>query len=510
MSLAAVRYVWRLSEERRVVRACRSAGRRVLIAGAGEGGEQIVRALRAHPEHGRRPIGFLDDDPRKRHLVLHGVKVLGRLDDLRKVTAFNEPEELLIAMPSAPPDLVARLSDDAEKLGLHVTVLPSALELVGRSTKLQVEDIREVTIIDLIGRDEVDRDLIDVSTYVVAQTVLVTGAGGSIGTELCRQLQKLNPRQILLFDHDETNLHDLQLELKGHALLDTPEIILGDVRDRGRLEAVFDAHRPDIVFHVAAHKHLPLLEMHPGEGVKTNVLGTLNVARVAALHGCTHMINISTDKAAEPTSILGATKRVAELVVQRTATEFPDTQFTSVRFGNVLGSRGSVIPTFERQIAAGGPVTITHPDVTRYFMTIPEAAQLVIHAGALGQRGSVFVLDMGEPVKIVDLAKKLIWLGGHDDDIQISYTGLRPGEKMHEDLFFEDELGRAAVRVNEKILECAPGEINDKFDVLLEELIDAALLEDPVRVKEILAEVIPQYQAPTGRAYLGDIYPDGL
>ena len=509
IAMGGVRYLWRAREEWRRERAA-IGGRAVIVAGAGEAGEQIVRSLRAHPENGRRPMAFLDDDARKRNFEFLGVRLLGRLDELAEVAARTQAEELLIAIPSADGELVNRLTERAESLGLAVAVLPSSLELVGQGGQVDVQDIRKVSIVDLLGREPIDRHLVDVAGYVLGRRVLVTGAGGSIGTELCRQLQRLNPRQILLFDHDESNLHGLQLELRGRALLDTPELVIGDVRDRARLDDVFRRYRPEVVFHVAAHKHLPLLEMHPCEAVKTNVVGTLNVALAAGNAGCTHFINVSTDKAAEPSSVLGATKRVAELLCQNLRDDVESTVYTSVRFGNVLGSRGSIVPVFERQIAAGGPVTITHPEATRYFMTVPEAAQLVIHAGALAKGGEIFVLDMGEPVRILDLANRMLDLAGCRGTVRISYTGLRPGEKLHERLFFDDELERSDERVEDRIWQCSPGPLPPGFEHQLRTLCDHAFAEDEVGVLGSLSAIVPGYRRSDEAPLLGDLYPDGL
>lgn len=508
IAMGAVRFVSRVRDEGRRDRAG-STGRAVIVAGAGDAGERIVWELRAHPESGRRPVALLDDDPQKRNLEFGGVRVLGRLTDLAEVASSTGAEEVLIAIPSADGPLVASLTDQAHRSGLKTTVLPGSLELLGLDHAVGVGDIRNVSIVDLLGRKAIDRQLTNVADYVLGRRVLVTGAGGSIGGELCRQLQRLNPHCILLFDHDESNLHGLQLELKGRALLDVPELIIGDVRDLGRLQSVMGRWRPDVVFHVAAHKHLPLLELHACEAVKTNVLGTLNVARTAAVNGAGYFINVSTDKAAEPTSVLGATKRIAELSCQHLGAEFPDTVFTSVRFGNVLGSRGSVVPLFERQIERGGPVTITHPEATRYFMTIQEAAQLVVHAGGVAKGGEVFILDMGEPVRVLDLARRMIDLAGATGRIGVTYTGLRPGEKLHEELFFADELHRTSARVDDRMWVCTPGDLSDRFAEDLASLGKLASADDDMSIGEALARIVPTYQRAK-MPFLGDLYPDGL
>ena len=430
--MSATRYVWRLALERR--RRPLTAVGRTLVFGAGEGGVQVVTAMLRDPESPLLPVGLLDDDPRKRNLRLLGVPVLGGRQQLAVAAAAKDADTLLIAVPTAGHELITEISDLAFAAGLHVMVLPPVGELFG--SRAGVDDIRSLTEEDLLGRHAVETDMDAIAGYLSGRRVLVTGAGGSIGSELCRQIWRFAPSELVMLDRNENALHAVQLSLEGRALLESRNIVLADIRDRASVDAVFAAHRPEVVFHAAALKHLTLLERHPAEAVKTNVQGTLNVLQSAAANKVERFVNISTDKAADPISVLGYTKRIAERLTADVASQVDGT-FLSVRFGNVLGSDGSVLFTFRAQIAAGGPVTVTDPDVTRYFMTVSEAVQLVIHAAAIGGDGEVLVLDMGEPVRIADLARRMIAQAARP--IKISFTGLRPGEKRHEHLLGRGE-----------------------------------------------------------------------
>jgi FlaA1/EpsC-like NDP-sugar epimerase len=405
-------------------------GAPTLVFGAGEAGDELVRSMLNHPDSPYVPVGLLDDDPAKRHVRLRGVRMLGGRDSMAAAVACTAAEVLVIAVPSAGSALVRDLSQRATAAGLTVKVLPGLSELLNR--RIGIRDVRDVNIADLLGRRQIDTNVDEIAGYLTGRRVLVTGAGGSIGSELCRQIAGYGPAELMMLDRDESALHAVVLSMHGQAWLDRPEVILADIRDADALGELFLERRPEVVFHAAALKHLNMLEQYPAEGWKTNVLGTRNVLEAALGASVTHFINVSTDKAADPISVLGRTKRMAE---QLTATyaERSAGRFLSVRFGNVLGSRGSVLDTFTAQIARGGPLTVTHPDVTRYFMTIPEAVQLVIQAGAIGQGGEVLVLDMGAPVRITDVASSLIAMA--DRPINILFTGLRPGEKLHEDLF---------------------------------------------------------------------------
>ncbi|MDQ1711629.1 MAG: hypothetical protein QOE45_1079 [Frankiaceae bacterium] len=436
--MAGVRYAVRLVRERR--RRPVDTTERLLVFGAGDGGVQVITSLLRDPASVYLPVGLLDDDPAKRQLRICGVPVLGDRTRLEHVAERVEATTLLIAVPSADSAVIAGLTESAEAAGLAVKVLPPVSELVGGL--VTGHDIRDVSEADLLGRHQVETDVDSVAAYLTGRRVLVTGAGGSIGSELCRQIHRFSPAELVMLDRDETMLHDVQLSIDGRALLDSPDVVLADIRDAEAIDRVFARHRPDVVFHAAALKHLPMLERHPDESLKSNVLGTLNVLRAAQRYGVERFVNISTDKAANPSSVLGYTKRVAERLTAYVAAETGG-DFLSVRFGNVLGSRGSVLPTFRAQVEAGGPITVTHKDVTRYFMTVEEAVQLVVQAGAIGRPGEALVLDMGEPVRINDVARRLAARATRP--VKIAYTGLRPGEKLHEELLGTGELDRRPI-----------------------------------------------------------------
>ncbi|MBD3947181.1 polysaccharide biosynthesis protein [Nocardioides ganghwensis] len=407
-----------------------AAGQRTLVVGAGASGARLVHSMRSHPESGLVPVGFLDDDPWMRKRRHFGVPVLGTVADLERVVLVTGATTVVVAIPSASKELIRTVVDRCTDLGITAKVLPSFAETF--ASKADVRDVRDVDMRDLLGRAAIQTDLASIAGYVTGKRVLVTGAGGSIGSELCRQLHRFGPAELIMLDRDESALHGVQLSIHGRALLDSPDVVLNDIRDEVALRRVFEDRRPEVVFHAAALKHLPMLEQYPHEAMKTNVLGTANVLEAAAAVGVTTFVNISTDKAADPTSVLGYSKRAAERLTADMARR-AEGAYLSVRFGNVLGSRGSVLHTFTAQIEAGGPVTVVHPEVTRYFMTVEEAVQLVIQAGAIGEDGEVMILDMGQPVKIVDMAQQLIAMSGKS--VEIVYTGLRDGEKLHEELF---------------------------------------------------------------------------
>jgi len=430
----AARSMWRLRSER----ARRPQGdhlQRLLVVGAGEGAEQVLRTLRASADSSYEPVAMLDDDPAKRSLRLNGVRVEGKVDDLAAIAAKHNADAVLIAIPSVDSAFIRRVSALAHDAKLKTLVLPTVDQLLGGVAE---GDIRPVNEADLLGRHPADIDPAAVAEYITGKRVLVTGAGGSIGSELCRQLARFEPAKLFMLDRDESGLHGTQLSIEGRAMLDDEGLLLADIRDAARIDELFAKVQPEVVFHAAALKHLPLLEMHPDEGWKTNVCGTLNVLNAARAHGTTRFVNISTDKAANPTSVLGYTKRITERLTAHASQQGP-TECVSVRFGNVLGSNGSVLKAFEKQAAQGLPITVTHPDVTRYFMTIEEASRLVIYAGAIGDPGEILILDMGEPVKIMDVAER--FAAQHDPPLEIVFTGLRPNEKLHEDLISSFELG---------------------------------------------------------------------
>ncbi|GAA4706386.1 nucleoside-diphosphate sugar epimerase/dehydratase [Nocardioides conyzicola] len=407
-------------------------GSRVLIVGAGEGGYDLIRSMLHDPERHWQPVGFLDDDPQKRHRRIRGVPVLGTTKQLAEVVQKMDADTVVIAIPSAHAAFIRDVSERAAAAGVDVKVLPPTAGLL---SEVGIRDIRDINLTDVLGRHQLDTDLASIAHYLEGRRVLVTGAGGSIGSVLVQQIHAFNPARLYLLDRDESALHAVQLALSGRALLDSDDVILCDIRDEAAVLDVFRSTRPDVVFHAAALKHLPMLQRYPAEAVKTNIRGTANVLEAARAVGVERFVNISTDKAADPSSVLGYSKRIAEMLTAGYA-DGPGV-FLSVRFGNVLGSRGSVLTSFAKQIHEGGPVTVTHPDVTRYFMTIEEACQLVVQAAAIGSAGEALVLDMGEPVRILDVANQLIRQDG--GKAKIEFTGLRPGEKMHEDLFGEGE-----------------------------------------------------------------------
>lgn len=435
-SMLALRFVLRAWRQSHV--GVRQGGRRVIVFGAGEAGRQLLRAMGRTSDAGLAAVAILDDDPQKARLRVEGVRVRGTREALGAVAAQTGADTLVIALPSADAALIRDLRARADGAGLDVLVLPPISEILGGRPTMT--DLRDIDLTDLLGRRPVSLDTRAIAEHIAGRTVLVTGAGGSIGSELCRQLARFGPGSLHLLDRDESGLQATQLSLTGSGLLDSDEIILADIRDLGSLRAAFVKASPDIVFHAAALKHLPLLEAHPLEAWKSNVLGTLNVLRAAAEVDVKTFVNISTDKAADPICVLGYSKRVAERITAGFARHARG-RYVSVRFGNVLGSRGSVVHAFTAQIERGGPVTVTHPDVERYFMLIPEACQLVLEAAAIGGDGEVLVLDMGEQVKIVDVATTLIQMSGRPG-IDIIYSGLRAGEKLGEDLFGPYEFHR--------------------------------------------------------------------
>ena len=411
-----------------------------LIVGAGAAGTLLVRQMLMHPAMRMDPIAFVDDDPDKLRKDVYGVRILGAIKDIERIVDTMGITKVVIAMPSLPIKKLNEVYDVARKTGAECVILPNIDDVM--SGNLHVQQLRNVEIEDLLGRDPVHLDQTMIEKQLRGKKILVTGAGGSIGSEICRQVAKFKPKEIVILGHGENSIYQLNMELVGkYSQHFTITPVIADVQDRKRIFEVMDKYKPDVVYHAAAHKHVPLMELNPREAVKNNILGTRNVAEAASHARVKAFVMVSTDKAVNPPNIMGATKRLCEMIVQDMATRSEYTKFVAVRFGNVLGSRGSVSPLFKKQIAEGGPITVTHPDIVRYFMTIPEAAQLVIQAGALARGGEIFVLDMGQPVKIVDLAKNLIRLSGYDEgDIEIKFTGLRPGEKMYEELLNEGEV----------------------------------------------------------------------
>jgi len=411
-------------------------GREVLICGAGDAGNAILREMKRNPSLGYTPVGLIDDDPRKRKLRVQGMQVLGTRDDLPRLLNDAPVDEVIIAMPSAPGWVRQEIAEHCRRAGVPCTTLPGLPELIAGEVTLS--QLREVQVEDVLGRAPIEVDFSRVSRYLNGRVVLITGAGGSIGSELCRQVVSAGPRRLVLIDHAENNLFEIDQELRerGHAAVP----IVADCKDAAAMARVFEGEQPEIVFHAAAYKHVPMMELNPLQAIANNVLATATLAEIAERTGVERFTLISTDKAVEPKTVMGATKAVAERIIEARATD-SQTRFSAVRFGNVLGSSGSVLTIFRRQIAQGGPVTVTHPEMTRYFMTIPEAVQLVIEATGIAEGGDIFVLDMGEPVRIMDLARNMISLSGKEPgrDVAIEIVGVRPGEKLHEELFNLDE-----------------------------------------------------------------------
>ncbi|MCP2033611.1 FlaA1/EpsC-like NDP-sugar epimerase [Planomicrobium sp. HSC-17F08] len=432
------RLSWRLFRDM-VIDKEMSEQKRTMIIGAGQAGMLVARQLLNNKDRGLLPVAFVDDDAKKQGLEIYGVRVVGGIEVLDDFVKDNQIEHIIVAIPSLGKQEAAELISKAVDTGIRTQTIPLIEDIM--TGKLSVTDIKDVKIEDLLGREEVQLDMNKIKDQLTGKTVLVTGAGGSIGSEISRQIARFGPKKLLLLGHGENSIYTIDMELRKTVAPDTELVpIIADVQDYDRIMDIMMLHRPDVVYHAAAHKHVPLMEANPTEAVKNNIYGTKNVANAAHISGVESFVMISTDKAVNPPNVMGASKRFAEMIVQNLAKR-SDTKFVAVRFGNVLGSRGSVIPLFKKQIAVGGPITVTDPEMTRYFMTIPEASRLVIQAGSLARGGEVFVLDMGEPVKIVDLAKNLIRLSGYtEDEIEIKYSGIRPGEKLFEELLNEDEI----------------------------------------------------------------------
>ncbi|NBJ70840.1 MULTISPECIES: nucleoside-diphosphate sugar epimerase/dehydratase [Clostridia] len=438
------RFFWRVVRDRYI--KDNRVHKRTLIVGAGAAGAMIARQLRDQSQEAELcPVAFVDDDLTKQKMQLYNIPVKGRVRDIPKIVDDMEIEHIVIAIPSLRNGQLKKIVEFCSQTKAKVQMIPKIEDLM--TGKITASSLKNVEVEDLLGREPVELDIHAISRYVTQKTVMITGAGGSIGSEICRQVMKFSPRKIILVGHGEFSIYTIDMELREKYRDTGIEIVpvIGDVQDRDRMFEIMETYKPRIVYHAAAHKHVPLMEQNPHEAVKNNIIGTKNAAEAAATFGIHTFVLVSTDKAVNPTNVMGATKRIAEMVIQDLAVR-SKTKFTAVRFGNVLGSRGSVIPLFKKQIAAGGPVTVTDPEMTRYFMTIPEASRLVIQAGTLARGGEIFVLDMGEPVKIVDLAKNLIKLSGYtEEEIPIEFTGIRPGEKMYEELLGEDEVHSEAV-----------------------------------------------------------------
>ena len=466
-------------------------GRRVLIAGAGTSGAVILKEMQTSPYAEGYVVCFVDDDKNKVGKILNGVPIAGKREDIPGLVEKYKVDEIYIAMPSAPAKDRKEIIEICRETGCRVKILPGIYQLL--NGEVSVGKLREVEIEDLLGREPVRVNMDEILDYVRGKVVLVTGGGGSIGSELCRQIAGHQPKQLIVFDVYENNAYDLQQELKEKFPGLNLVVLIGSVRNTHRVESVFEKYRPEIVYHAAAHKHVPLMEDSPNEAIKNNVFGTYKTAKAADKYGTKRFVLISTDKAVNPTNIMGASKRMCEMVVQMMNAK-SKTDFVAVRFGNVLGSNGSVIPLFKKQIEQGGPVTVTHPEIIRYFMTIPEAVSLVLQAGAYAKGGEIFVLDMGEPVKILDLAKNLIRLSGYepDEDIPITFTGLRPGEKLYEELLMDEE---GLQDTPNKLIHIGKPIAFDmeEFCVQLDRLYEVANL-DSEAIRGEVKKIVPTYQ----------------
>lgn len=471
-------------------------GKETLIVGAGEAGVLVLKELRKSVDSSLNPLAFIDDDPEKSNLRILGIPVVGTRENVGDIVSHYNIKVVIIAIPSAPGSEIAQIVSICKQYNVEVKIFPRLADII--TGRISLNMIREVRVEDLLGRPPIELDSLGISSYIKGRTVLITGAGGSIGSEICRQVSNFNPQSIILLGHGENSIYLIEKEIKQSFPHLSVTSTIADIQDRTRMEHVFSTYRPQVVFHAAAHKHVPLMEYNPTEAIKNNIFGTKIVAECAHKYQAEKFVQISTDKAVNPTSVMGVTKRIAELVIQ-SLNKKSNTNFYTVRFGNVLGSRGSVVPLFKQQIQDGGPITVTHPDMTRFFMTIPEAVQLVIQAGAFEKEGEIFVLDMGQPVKISDLAKKLITLSGLtlDKDIQIKYTGMRPGEKLYEELFTQEE-GSIASK-HQLIFISKPTDLST-MDItsLLRQLEDriytngAQVTTD--ELKMLLKQIVPTYQ----------------
>ena len=490
--VAGARFLRRITKSIKIRKGKSNYKKRIMIVGAGEAASLMIREMKNNKRSIYEPIVAIDDDSNKHNTQINSVPVIGGRDKIIKTAKDMSIEEIVLAIPSITRKETLEIINICQKTDCKLKVLPSVYSLVNR--EVSIKEIRDVTVEDLLQRDEIVLSIEEISGYLKGQNILVTGGGGSIGSELCRQIASYEPKSLLVFDVYENNAYELQNELmqKYKDQLDI-KVIIGSIRDKKRLDHVFSKYKPDIVFHAAAHKHVPLMEFNPQEAVKNNVFGTLNLAECAHQYNCKEFVLISTDKAVNPTSIMGATKRIAELIIQY-MNSISKTKFSAVRFGNVLGSNGSIIPLFKKQIEYGGPITITHPDVSRYFMTIPEAVSLVIQSGAMMEGGEIFVLDMGKPVKVIDLARTLISLSGliPDIDIDFEYIGLRPGEKLYEELLMSED--GVKITKHDKIFVEKTGDID--FDKYMQYIRDfrSEDFEDGEKIENYIKKIVPNYQ----------------
>jgi FlaA1/EpsC-like NDP-sugar epimerase len=502
--IGALRFSVRVSERVCQGRALFNPQERVLVVGAGSAGVSLVQEMQRNPQLGFYPVAFIDDDPRKLHARIRGIPVVGDRYQIPDVVQSLEIHKVIIAMPSVAGRVIREIVDICKVAEIQTSTLPGIHEIL--NGRVRVDSIRDIRIEDLLRREPVQTDIERVAEFLNGKRVLITGAGGSIGSELCRQICKCRPAEMMLVGHGENSVFNIQQELEqviqvlkddGKAQQYTPRLytFIGDIRYGDRLKYAFEKFQPDVIFHAAAHKHVPLMELNPPEAITNNVLGTKNLLDLALQYDVKHFVMISTDKAVNPTNVMGASKRVAEMLVLQAARESGN-HYVAVRFGNVLGSRGSVVPTFKKQIAAGGPVTVTHPEICRYFMTIPEAVQLVLQATVLGRTGEVLMLNMGQPVKIVDLAKELIRLSGYEvnKDIEIVFTGLRPGEKLFEELLIAGEEYEPTEHAKLLVVKNASRIIPENLAITVEALCQASAKNDANSILFLLEQLVSGYQ----------------
>jgi FlaA1/EpsC-like NDP-sugar epimerase len=477
--------------------------KKVLIVGAGEAGVMVIEEMERHPELNYKPIGFIDDDPEKQGRYIEGIKVLGTRDDLPAIIGKRIVDEVLIAIPSAEGGVIMSTINLCEKSRTSFKIIPCLWEII--EGDISISQIRSVCAEDLLGRETVEIDRGYIENFIEDKRVMVTGGGGSIGSELCRQIAQYHPKSLIIFSRGENSLYDIGVELSHNFPKLATKLVVGNVEDKKKVYRCIDENKPEIIFHAAAHKHVPFMEQNPEEAIKTNVFGTKNLAESAITCDVERFVLISTDKAINPTSVMGTSKRIAEMIVQHFSGIQDQTMFMAVRFGNVLGSRGSVVPFFKKQIEYGGPVTVTHPEVTRYFMTIPEAVQLILQAVSMGKGGEVFVLDMGDPIKMLDLARNLIVLSGFvpGKDIDITFTGLRAGEKLYEEpLSKRENVGATKM---DRIYVAYLKKVDDKFEKDLEDLRQIIPKYDSEELIRKLKEIVPMY-TPNRNARVGYIF----
>lgn len=491
ISLGGIRFVYRIIENNKMKSYTCEEAKNLIIIGAGDAAAIIIKEIKKRIDLNYNIIGLIDDDPKKMGKRINGIKVIGGRSEIKKICSKNNVSEIILAIPSADSIIKREIISTCKDTKCKLKTLPGIYEII--DGKVNISKLRDVSIEDLLGREQVKLNNDNINKYINGKVIMVTGGGGSIGSELCRQIAKFSPKELIILDIYENNAYDLQMELNYNYPNLNKEVIIASIRDEVRIREIFNKYRPEVVFHAAAHKHVPLMEDNPREAIKNNVIGTYNVIKACNEFGTKKFVQISTDKAVNPTSIMGATKRFCEIMTQA-FDKISSTEYVAVRFGNVLGSNGSVIPLFKKQIAHGGPVTVTDPEINRFFMTIPEAAQLVIQAGAIAKGGEIFVLDMGEPVKIADLARDLIKLSGYkpDEEIKIEFTGLRPGEKLYEELLM-DEIALTSTEHKKIYVEKPSAFSKDFVDSSIEEFKKIVYMDDE-KIFQMMEEKVPTYK----------------